>query len=167
MEALWQHSVAVAALAFVVGRKLKRFDPGEAQLAGLLHDIGAVSVLSSASKDDDLDVDAVIKEATREGARVGAILLEDWNFPASLVCAAREAEHWWRDDEPEAELADLVLVAHGMSMIGKPRFVKLPPLVRLPAFRKLFGDGCTPDVVLDLLNEAETEVAEVKALLSA
>ena len=66
----------------------------------------------------------------------------------------------------EAVLADLVLVAQGLCMIGRPEIVVIPPLVRLPAFRKLFGEGCTPERVRELLGEAEAEVAEVKALLS-
>ena len=165
MEKLWQHSVEVAAYAFVLSRHLKLFDAGEAQLAGLLHDIGKVTVLSGAARGNEVNVDEAVNEAQRDGARVGAILLEDWNFPPAVMVAARDADEWWRDDVEDVELADLVLMAQGMSLIGKPDFAAVPPLSRLPAYRKLFGDGASSETLLELVREAEAEVTEVKALL--
>jgi hypothetical protein len=45
MQALWEHSAEVAAISYVLARDLKIADPAEAQLAGLVHDIGGMPVL--------------------------------------------------------------------------------------------------------------------------
>lgn len=169
MERLWAHSVEVAAIAFALARRLKCFDPGEAQLAGLLHDIGVVSVLTGAAGDyeDDSDLSGLWQKAQQARSETGALILEAWNFPPAQVLAVRDAEQWWRDDQSEPELADLVVVAQLMSFIGKPGFIDLPPLPRLPAFRKLFKAQASPELVLELLEESEEQVQEIRALLNS
>jgi HD-like signal output (HDOD) protein len=165
MERLWSHSVEVAAYAFALARRVKGLDPGEAQLAGLLHDIGVVSILSAtAQKAEEIDVAALFHQAARARSEAGSLILESWNFPPEQVLAVRDAEQWWRDDRPEPELADLVMVAQLMSFIGKPGFVDLPPLSRLPALHKLFPDDASVELVGELMAEAAEQVQQVRGL---
>ena len=168
MERLWAHSVEVGAIAFVLARKVPGLDPGEAQLAGLLHDIGVVSILSSQAPADcnEADRKALFQLAQRSRAEVGGMILEAWNFPKAQVLAVRDAEQWWRDDTTDPELADLVVVAQLLSFIGKPGFLDLPPLTRLPAMRKLFPDSGSPELVMSLLDEASEQIEQVRSLLA-
>lgn len=167
MQALWDHSVEVAAISYTLARRLGGFDPGEAQLAGLLHDIGVVSVLSTAASrtDPPLEADWVVALAERDGTEIGQQVLAEWNFPEAIVIAARDAEQWWRDDGHEAELADLVLIAQLVSFIGKAEFLDVPPLIRLPAFKKLFGNEADVHDVLQLLEEASEQISDIRGLL--
>src|SRR5690606_21291048 len=48
MTEMWQQSCDVAAISFVLARHTKLFDPEEAMLAGLVSDIGVLSVLNYA-----------------------------------------------------------------------------------------------------------------------
>jgi HD-like signal output (HDOD) protein len=157
----------VAAISFALASRIRGFDRDDAQLAGLLHDIGMVSVLGTASggAGASLDLDALWALARRSRADTGAMILEAWNFPAAQVVAVRDAEQWWRDDSQKPELADLVMVAQLMSLIGKPGFLDVPPLVRLPAYRKLFPEHGSPELVMELLEDAREQMAEIRALL--
>ena len=167
--ALWEHSTGVAALSFVLARRVGGFDADEAQLAGLVHDIGAVPVLSYAAGDEELRDDAlgVARLAAALRARLGRRLLEEWGFSASLVEASVHAEDWLRDDVDHADLADLVSVAQAMSFIGTPLADRVPPLVRMPALVRLFGEDACPETVLGMVAEAEEQVREVRSLLQS
>lgn len=165
--ALWEHSTAVAAQCFVLARKVGGFDADEAQLAGLVHDIGAVPVLSYAAGDDELreDARATAMLCAELRVRLGQRLLDEWGFSAAMVEACALAENWLRDDVAHADLADLVIVAQAISFIGGPQSQRIPPLTRMPAFRRLFGADAGPEDVLALVADAEQQVQEVHALL--
>lgn len=168
MEALWQRSTHVAAVALVLSRKLRRFNADEAQLAGLLHRIGVVPVLNYAASNPSLaeDADRLDYIAEELCPVLSERMLKAWNFPEELITVARDAGLWWRDPAPEPELADLVLIAEYVSFMHTPRFSELPPLVRLPAFRKATGDKLGPDELMAVMEEAEQEIAELRSLLS-
>jgi HD-like signal output (HDOD) protein len=99
-------------------------------------------------------------------SRVGAMILEKWNFPSSLIEAAQSADDWLRDSTGEADYADLVIIAQLHSFIGSPMMPKIPRMDELPAFRKLAGNGLTPKLSIDIIQEAKHEIEQVRALLS-
>jgi HD-like signal output (HDOD) protein len=168
MRSLWLHSTEVGAIAFVLARHLGGFDPDEAHLAGLVHDIGVVPVLRYAAGRDELRGNAQTLgylEAELK-AEIGERLLRSWNFPEPLVVAARDAEQWWRDDRTEAELADLVVVAQLIALLGKPGRAQVPSMVRLPAFQKVSRGRLDPAATIALVDQAREQIAEVQAILA-
>jgi HD-like signal output (HDOD) protein len=164
---LWDHSTEVAAIASVLARHTRQFDPGEAQLAGLLHDVGVIPVLNAAAGNSELaeDPQAVVAMVSQQRAAMGRELLESWYFPTPLVDVAAEAEEWHRDPGEKADLADLVIVAQLLSFIGKQRILEVPTVISVPAFGKLLGDTTEPAQVLEFLKEAEGQIEEIRALL--
>jgi putative nucleotidyltransferase with HDIG domain len=99
LEALWAHSVQVAALARTIARTQRQVNPDEAFTTGLLHDVGQL-VLALRFK--ELYWDTVRKSTSTEHltgleqstlgvehAEVGSWLLEAWNLPAVMVEAVR------------------------------------------------------------------------------
>ena len=101
VEELWDHSTEVAAISCVLAKRTRTFDPGEAQLAGLLHDIGVVPVLHLAATQPQLseDPDAVLAMISAQRAAIGRqefVAIDDgsglfqmavqnvWQFPAPL-----------------------------------------------------------------------------------
>jgi putative nucleotidyltransferase with HDIG domain len=106
LEALWAHSVQVAALARMIARQQRQTNPDEAFTTGLLHDVGQL-VLALRFK--DLYWETARKATSTEHlpgleqstlgvdhAEVGSWLLEAWNLPALMVEAVR------RHHDPEA-----------------------------------------------------------------
>lgn len=159
----------MVAIAFVLARTFKVCDSDEAQLAGLVHDIGGVPVLSHAASNADLRDDAQALSALDERLRpeLGPHLLRSWNFPEAIVAAAHDSENWHRNNPGDPDLSDLLIVAHIISNLGKPQAMGMPPLRKVPAFMKLFSDAAGPEQVLELMDEAHTVIDDLQSLLSS
>lgn len=168
MRELWRHSRRVAAIAHVLASKLDRhFDPAVALLAGLLHDIGVVAILSYARANPALTQDEQqLDEAVRKlRASLGSAIVRRWHLPEELAGVAQEAENWQRESGRPADYADLVIIAQLHCFVGSPRAKQVPRINAVPAFDKLDLGKVTPDFSLHLLEEAREEILEIEELL--
>jgi len=170
MRQLWQHSVDIAAISYVLAKHSKKFNPDHALLAGLIHDIGIVGILAlCANYLDVMNNSDHLNEITRHmHNEVGITILEGWGFMPDLVEVARGAQDWFRDEQPEADYADLVNLAHLHSYIGTPKQKKVPRIDAIPAYKKLkplLGD-LTEQASLEVLEELRDQVEQRKKLLS-
>ena len=141
-------------------------DAEEALLAGLLHDIGELVILTYAESYPDLIVDGealdgVIKQLKAE---IGAVILREWQFPEALVEAAFGAEEWTRDSGDKPDYCDVVLSAQLLSFIGSSKMGNLPDLEDVPAFTKLAGGNLTRELGMKILDAAEDQILETKQL---
>ncbi len=170
MRNLWEHSTNVAAMSFVLASNMPpMFEPERAMLAGLLHDVGTVAILNytnqfSSQIDSTDELDVTITELR---GKIGALILQRWNFDEDIVKSALHCEDWERDESPAAELSDVVMMAQLHSFLLSPlRNRALPSITKLPAFKKLRLDTLDAAVGIRIINEAKEQVAEVKRLLS-
>jgi HD-like signal output (HDOD) protein len=167
MEQLWSHSRRVAAISSVLARHAHGMDPNRALLAGLVHDIGIFPILQYVDRHAEIWRDAARLDhiILRLRSPLGSFVLKQWQFDAELAAIPREAENWLRDPGPRSDYADLVLVAHAHSSFGGRQRYDGPPLLELPAFRKLMLAGSGPEASLQLLEDAQLEIDTVMALL--
>jgi HD-like signal output (HDOD) protein len=167
MTDIWQQSIDVAAISFVLARHTKLFDPEEAMLAGLVSNIGVLSVLNYAQNYPQLvDSEALLRQwADRLKGEVGAMVLENWQFPEDIVEVARGCEDWLRCPTTRADLCDLVLVATLHSYIGKRRQPAPPRMDQVPAYQKLALGKLTPELTLQILVEAKEQIEQARALI--
>jgi putative nucleotidyltransferase with HDIG domain len=119
---LWQHSIAVAICAEKIAAKRRPEAQPHAFTAGLLHDVGKVLLGTFIEVDDqpikemvEMD-DLTFNEAERmvlgvDHAEVGALLLEKWNLPSSVVSATRWHHEPARLDDDSRDLGDLIHVS--------------------------------------------------------
>jgi HD-like signal output (HDOD) protein len=168
MQSLWRHSAQVAALSYVLAQKMSGFDPERALLMGLLHDIGVVAILNYLDKYPDVadDIHRVNQAISRLRAEISSLILRKWNFPEDFVITALEAEDWNRDPGPTPDYCDLVIVAQIHGFIGTPAILTIPPLNQLPAFNKLAPGQLTPQMGLELLDQAKEKIDEVVKMLA-
>ena len=163
---LWNHSVEVAAISMALAAVTPGLDSEEALLAGLLHDIGALVILTYAdnyptiSSDSDT-LEAVIEQLKRE---IGTNILREWQFPSAFVGTATYAEDWMRESENGPDYGDVVNVAHLHSYFGTSKMVGLPGLSEIPAFGKLADGNLTPEVSMAVLEESKEGIQETKQL---
>jgi HD-like signal output (HDOD) protein len=167
MQQLWEHSIKISALCYVLAKMIGGFEPEHALLAGLLHDIGEVAILNYATRfsevlSEQATLNQVIKELRSD---IGSSILSNWGFMDDLVTAAAEAEHWHREHPGSADYADLVIIAQLHSYIGSAKMREHPPLNEVPAFNKLDIGELTPKMSLKILDRAEEKIQRAEALL--
>lgn len=167
MSELWKHSTHVAAISFVLARMTPGFDPEHALLAGLLHDIGLVPIITYAENYPQVTKDPARLNQVIEDLRgqVGSLILRKWDFSEDLVVTAAESQDWFRDPAPEPDYCDLVLIAQLHSYVGTARMQSLPRIDELPAFGKLALGKLNPDLSLKVLDEAQDRIAAARQLL--
>ncbi len=168
MMAIWQHSREVAALSFVLAKITPGFNPEHALLAGLLHDIGAIPIISYADKhpdimDDSAHFSSLIEQLKGE---VGAAILSKWNFSDDLITTAREAQNWLRQPGEKPDYCDIIIVAQLHALVGQPNTDNIPKLNEVPAFTKLALGQLTPELSISVLEQAKEQVEETIRLLS-
>ncbi len=168
MMAIWNHSREVAALSFVLAKITPGFNPEHALLAGLLHDIGAIPIITYTDKHPELfenetAFDALIKQLKGE---VGAAILAKWNFSPDLILTARESENWFRQPGEKPEYCDIIIVAQLHAMVGHVNSDNAPKLDEVPAFTKLALGQLTPELSIKVLEQAKEKVEETINLLS-
>jgi len=163
---LWEHSVEVAAISMALAIVTPELDADEALLAGLLHDIGELVILSYADqypeyRQDMAALQAVVNQLKGE---IGEAILREWQFPEAFLAVANESENWTRDPGAAADYCDVVLVAHLHSYFGTAKMEGLPGLAEVPAFGKLAGGSLTPEVSMQVLEQAKEMIHEIKQL---
>lgn len=87
MRALWQLTGQVSGWASVIAAHTKLIPTDEAMLAGLIHRIGALPILTYAEERDDLIQDNITlgKIIDRLHGPIGKAILEKWEFPENLA----------------------------------------------------------------------------------
>lgn len=113
LEVLWQRSVLVASLAFVLARRLSAVSPDTALLAGLLQGLGRLYILTRASRHRSLFADAASYQAIERDWHLGiaCALLEHWGLPEEIVQAVRDSEDYAREPRGSVSLSDVLVAA--------------------------------------------------------
>lgn len=168
MKKLWDHSTKVAAISHVLAKKLGKFDPEHALLAGLVHDIGVVAILNYALDFPEAQDNRNLLDTTINSLRgqIGSMILRNWGFPEGLPEVAADAENWMRSPSTNPDYTDLVIIAQLHSFIGTDYMSHVPPIDTVPAFSRLKLSQLTPKMSLKILDEAKEEIAEARALLN-
>lgn len=168
MQELWAHSSYVASISAVLAHKTPGFDPDRAMLAGLVHDIGIVPILTYADKQADIlktpkDLVDTIKNLR---AKIGIQIIRKWDFPVDFEDVINHAENWHREGEEKADYTDIVIIAQLHSFIGKIDIKKMPKMDELPAYKKLMAGTLDADKSINILDEAKDEIEHIRKMLS-
>ena len=155
MHRLWAHSVEVAATSQVLARRVTHLDPEEALLAGLLHDIGVLPILSRASRLPELANahHAVEQVITALHTSIGKRILRAWNFRPELIAVAAKHDNLQRDSA-KIDYVDIVTVANLYSNTVRADREVTIDWSHVPAFNKL---GFTAEQFLAAMEEAASE----------
>jgi HD-like signal output (HDOD) protein len=164
----WERSICVAAVAKRLAQDLELEDPGEAELAGLLHNVGEITILSYAYNFyREISPQELHDCTVMFGKETGRMVLSHWNIFHSLAQNICDATEWLHDHGSNSpSLVDIVIAARACVQIsrkddGNPP----PPLPQIPALRKLRLD--TPNSILatELRAYADEYLEEVKQKL--
>jgi len=163
MQELSTHSRKVAAISRLLAERSGQFDPEQAMLAGLVHDLGVIVILGYLDAHDDAldDEDALEQTIHTMRPQISGMLMHKWNFTEDIVTAAEECEDWFRNPQDDPDLCDLVLLAQYHSLMGTAAMESLPPITTLPAMSKL---NIGPQESIELIKQSREQLAEVERL---
>lgn len=168
MKKLWEHSIEIAAICYVLAKVTPGFSAEHAMLAGLIHDIGNVAILNKAIDhplimDSEKHLDKIIDKMH---AQVGSSILRRWDFSEDFITVTEETENWMHNGKEQPDLIDIINMAHLHSYIGSPKQRDVPIIDQTPAFHKLALGKLTPKLSIKVLEKAHEKINETKALLS-
>jgi len=167
MAELWAHSSYVASISAVFAHRIPGFDPDRAMLAGLIHDVGIVPILTHADNHPDIIANPKDLAETVKQLRVdiGVQIVRRWDFPSDFEDVVINAENWFRTDNQPASYADIVMIAQLHSFIGKVDVKKMPKINDLPAYQKI-AEHLDADDSLDILETARDEIEHIRKMLA-
>ncbi|ACL73770.1 HDOD domain-containing protein [Thioalkalivibrio sulfidiphilus] len=165
MHTLWDHSVHVSALCYVIARHCGRLDAEHALLAGLLHDVGVVPILDYVGKHQpDIDPEELERIIARLHALTGELVINHWGLGPDMSLVVREADHWERAGGEKVDYCDVIQVAQ-LYAYAKAGRNDVPRFDAVPAFSRLcLSEVCAGDRI-DPVEEAEAEIRAVMDML--
>lgn len=114
LEALWNRSTAVAATSYVLAKRCTKVNPDTALLAGLLHGIGQLYILTRANQHRELFSNEPVYHAIVRDwhANIAKALLENWEMADEIIQAVSEYEDQEREHDGPVDLTDVLTVSH-------------------------------------------------------
>jgi len=113
LDALWKHSVQIAALSHVVARRFTTLNGDTALLAGLMHNVGRIYLLTRASNHPALFADQLTYQSIVRDwhTNVTKALLENWQVAEEIVDAVSSHEDLNREMRGPVTLTDVLALA--------------------------------------------------------
>ena len=119
---LWLASTQVAAVSFVVAKRLTKVNAELALLAGLLHTVGKLYLLTRAGRFPDLLNDTAAYPSLVQvwHARIAQAILVNWEMAPPVVDAVQGFEACDREREGEIDLLDVLWVSRSLAALPRP-----------------------------------------------
>ncbi|MCW3150007.1 HDOD domain-containing protein [Stutzerimonas stutzeri] len=161
MREVWTKSTEVAAISHVLCRHYTRLMPDQATLAGLVHQIGILPILTYAEEHGELMADSISLNHVIDKIHplIGEKILRTWDFRDPIVAVAAHYTDFTRNS-PAVDYVDIVQVATLQSHLGTNHPYTQLDWSQIPAFAKLGLDPST------LLHEDEDLSAAMDAAMT-
>jgi HD-like signal output (HDOD) protein len=159
LNAFWQHSVLVSALSFVLARRSGRCNPDTAMLAGIVHGVGKLYILTRAMRYPALFADHISYQHIERDwhGGIAKALLESWHMADEIVVAVAGYDDPGRELRGiGAALADILEVADALA--------RSPDASELPGAQRMALDAPACRALLD---ESAIELAALRAVLGS
>jgi HD-like signal output (HDOD) protein len=144
LRSVWEQSVEIAAISRALSQSQPHLEKEQAMLAGLVHNIGSLPILTMAETipgliENETRLDYFLEKFTPV---IGKQILESWGFPESIVRVAENHRNLTYDGGPQATYADLVIVSR-LQTVGDTLDLTEEEWLNIPAFDKV---GLSPEV---------------------
>ena len=161
---LWERSVKVAAMSFVVARSWTKVNADQAMLAGLMHGMGRVYILTRAVKHTELFADpSAYHQIVRDwNAQVAKAVLESWEISPDIIEAVEHYEILDRAGSGEVDLTDVLTIANVLVSFH----TDLPAMeMRLKETSAAVRLGVNAEAIQKVLQETGGELASLRSAL--
>jgi HD-like signal output (HDOD) protein len=138
MREVWNKSTEIAGICHVLCKHYTRLLPDQATLAGLVHQIGVLPILTYAEEHNELLADSISLNHVIEQIHpiIGDKILRTWEFPEQIAMVPSQYLDFTRDSA-KVDYVDIVQVATLQSYLGSEHPFTQLDWSQIPAFRKL------------------------------
>ena len=149
----WEQSVNISSISRALTTFTPHLNADEAMLAGLIHQIGKLPILTLAENIPEFrdSPTRMAKLLEKAHPAVGKLIMDVWDFPENLKPVAYEYINFQYDSGARADYVDIVQVAFLQSIAGTDHPACRVDCSLVPSFAKL---GLAPD----------TEVLEIEGV---
>lgn len=167
MNVFYSHSIEIASICYALGKHIKHLEADELLLAGLIHDIGVIPVITYIEKtglelSDEKEISHLISSLR---VAVGMLVVKSWDLPKEMLNVITHAQDWYHDSGKELRVEDVIIIAQVYDKLKRKQLSNLPDINKVPAFKKLFQGKHDPAFAMQILDEAKDEINEMKGLL--
>lgn len=167
LRKLYGHSIDVAAIGFALSKQSGFLSPDHMLLAGLLHEIGVVPILSYIEDtglviENEKELESIIKSLR---GVVGSMVIRYWELSGDLDAVVGDYENWHRESGNKVDTCDMIMVAQIYSRLKDHKIKGLPKIDQVPAFKKIFPGDQDADFAAHVFEQAQQEISEIKQLL--
>lgn len=161
MQTIWTQSTQVASIASAMASHFTKLKPDQAMLAGLVHNIGALPIITRAEEIPALMQDEAIFASLIErlSGPIGTSILKSWNFPDNLSIVANEHNNYSYDSEA-IDYVDVVIVAKLQNLAGTDHPDAQIDWNDVPSFCKLGLAGDSEVVEIEDIVMEEIEITQ-------
>ncbi|GGJ82292.1 HDOD domain-containing protein [Pseudomonas matsuisoli] len=141
LREVWTRSTEIAGICTALCRHYTRLPADQAMLAGLVHQIGALPILTFAEEQGNLLNDAISLDRliSKLHPILGEKILRTWDFPAPIAVIPTQHLDFTRDSKT-TDYTDIVQVAVLQSYQGSEHPFAQIDWTTVPAFTKLGMD---------------------------
>jgi HD-like signal output (HDOD) protein len=164
LDGLWRNSVQIAALSHVIARRFSSLNGDTALLAGLMHNVGRIYILTRASKHPSLVADPLTYNSIVRDwhTNVSKALLENWRVAEEIVEAVGGHEDMDREQRGPVTLTDVLSLATQVERNRVGAEMGAPDDSLIKGLRRLQLGMRDCHTVID---ESAEEIAALKAAL--
>ena len=165
MREVWNRSTEVAGICHVLCRHYTRLAPDQATLAGLVHQIGILPILTYAEENNELLADSISLNHVIDRIHpiIGDRILRAWEFPEGIALVPSQHLDFTRNSD-KVDYTDIVQVAILQSLIGSQHPLTELDWSSVPAFAKL---GLDPSVDLQADEDLSAAMEAAMGMLQA
>ena len=164
LDDLWKSSAAVAAMSHAVAKRYSKVNPDTGMLAGLLHGIGKLYILTRSSKHPALFADtSTYNQIVRDWhSPVAKALLENWDMAEEIVNAVSDYEDMERAHSGPVDLTDVLTVGNLLAAFKEhPESLEIN-MHDVAACKRMNIDRASYEKLID---ESETEIDALRQAL--
>lgn len=158
LQALWARSMSLSSMCYVLARSTASFNADHAFLAGLLHDVGKLYILTQAKEYPDfLGAENSLNTVLQEWhPSVGCSIVAAWGFAGGIVQSIDIDENLDTVSSRGASLVDVVYVAIALLDTPAETLAEVPPH---PSILRL---GVTKDSFTEISEAAELHAQSMR-----
>lgn len=166
LNELWERSVLVASLAYVAAKKWTYVNPDQALLAGLMHGMGRMYIITRSADHPGLFADAATFQQMLRAwhAPIAKMVLESWEITPEIVSAVEHFEQLDRRNGGDADVTDVLTIADLLASYHGDALALEVQLAEATASRRM---GLTQESVARVLQESADELASLNAALGS